>query len=251
MVNNAQKAGYTTKDKDYIDKTREAYEALTDPQKEIFPEDTLAMLVNIEKAYIVMVIINQIGGLEYTDQYKAKIDNARSKYDALTNPQKELVKNYVVLSVDEQSYTRVDEAVKAIDNIKKIKYNTSTKEKIEGARKAYNKLDKEERTFVNNSEKLLQAENKYEVVKHNHKVAMGWVASLSIIFGIFALLAVVYVILFFLCNKWIIIDNKPSRVLVLKKGEKVTRVLKMNLLTTYRSESEIYNTKEEAMQMVK
>ncbi|MBQ9551235.1 MAG: hypothetical protein IJU96_00575, partial [Clostridia bacterium] len=46
----------------------------------------------------------EIGEVEYTDECKAKIDEARAAYDALTDEQKELVENYEVLTAAEEKY---------------------------------------------------------------------------------------------------------------------------------------------------
>ena len=201
MVNAIKNAGYSSEDKAAIDAAKEAYEALTKPQKDIFPQDTLAMLVNIEKAYPVMVTINQIGGLEYSDTFKDKIDTAKKIFDNLSENQKVLVKNYVVLSVYIQSYNRIDSAYKAIENIEKVKYNKTSKEQIEEARFRYNKLDKDERSLLTNSEKLIQAENKYQSAKHSHNVGMGWLAGILSVLFIAGLAIGIYFLVIFLKKK--------------------------------------------------
>ena len=49
-------------------------------------------------------LIDAIGEVEYNDESKAKIDEARAAYDALTDEQKELVENYEVLTAAEEKY---------------------------------------------------------------------------------------------------------------------------------------------------
>ena len=55
----------------------------------------------------VAALIDEIGGVEYTDECKAKIDEARAAYDALTDEQKELVENYEVLTAAEEKYAEL------------------------------------------------------------------------------------------------------------------------------------------------
>ena len=160
------------------------------------------MIVNIEKAYTVMVTINELGFVQYTGEYKTKIDNARNAYNGLNDAGKDLVKNYVVLSVAEQSYNRVDEAYNAIESIKKVKYNKSSRETIEDARRKYNTLDERERSLIpEEEEKLLKAEEKYEKAEHGHNVGMGWLAAICITFGIGALAIGVYFLILLILKK--------------------------------------------------
>jgi len=51
-------------------------------------------------------LINSIGTVEYTDESKAKIDAARSAYDALDDSQKAQITNYGVLVDAEQTYAQ-------------------------------------------------------------------------------------------------------------------------------------------------
>ena len=53
----------------------------------------------------VVALINAIGEVAYTDEYKAKIDAARTAYDALTDAQKALVgNNYSTLTASESAF---------------------------------------------------------------------------------------------------------------------------------------------------
>ena len=54
QINSVKDAGYSAADKERIDVARTSYTALTKVQKEMFPENTLEMLANIETAYPVM-----------------------------------------------------------------------------------------------------------------------------------------------------------------------------------------------------
>lgn len=63
----------------------------------------------------VIAKINAIGEVEYTDESKAKIDEARAAYDALTDAQKALVENYETLTAAEARYAELEAA--AGDNL--------------------------------------------------------------------------------------------------------------------------------------
>ena len=52
----------------------------------------------------VMVLIDAIGEVEYTDECKEKIGAVREAYEALSDPEKERVRNYDVLITAEQAY---------------------------------------------------------------------------------------------------------------------------------------------------
>ena len=201
-INSVKNAGYSSKDKEDIDSARTAYNALTTEQKEMFPAAALQLLSNIETAYPVMVTINQLGNVEYTSEFKNKLDTIKAIYDSLTDSQKALVRNYVVLSVDEQSYTRVDDAYKAIEAIDKVKYNSSSRIAIEDARKCYNKLSDDERLLIKDEEeKLIKAEKKYEKAEHNHNVGMAWVTAICIIFGVVIVATGLWLLIIFILKR--------------------------------------------------
>lgn len=135
---------YTDESKALIDAAREAYDDLTETQKELVTnynvltdaEATYAELktaadqaaaeqaANQAAANAVIAKIADIGEVAYTDECKALIDAAREAYDALTETQKELVANYNVLTDAEKTYadleaytgindTPVNDAIKA------------------------------------------------------------------------------------------------------------------------------------------
>ena len=100
---------YTAESKAKIDEARAAYNALTDAQKALIPTETLATLTKAETDYntlkssageattnqaaadAIIAKINAIGTVVYTAESKAKIDEARAAYDALTDAQKALI----------------------------------------------------------------------------------------------------------------------------------------------------------------
>ncbi|MBR3521749.1 MAG: hypothetical protein IKN75_04395 [Prevotella sp.] len=104
---------YTDASKQKIDAARKAYDALTDAQKALVSADAVKTLTAAETRYAelkqaaeeaaaqaakdkaaadaAIAKINAIGTVEYTDASKAKIDAARTAYDALTDNQQALV----------------------------------------------------------------------------------------------------------------------------------------------------------------
>lgn len=69
-----------------------------------------AETINQEAAAAVTTKIGAIGTVSYTAESKAKIDEARSAYDALTSEQKELVTNYSTLTTAESTYSTLKAA---------------------------------------------------------------------------------------------------------------------------------------------
>ena len=218
-INSVKNAGYSDKDKQNIDNARKDYNALTDTQKGMFPFESINLLINIEKVYPIMIMINQIGTVQYTSEYKEKLDNAKNVYNELNDQEKALVRNYVVLSVYIQSYNRVDEAYNAIESINKIKYNKASREILEDARKKYNKLsDKEKELIPNEEEKLLKAEKKYEKAEHSHNVGMAWLIAICVIFGVVIVATGTWLLIIFILKKKK--ANKPEEN---KKNNKKTK----------------------------
>ena len=88
----------------------------------------------------------------------------------MTDDQKALVENYDELTDAEKSFKELDdnhefnEVMDLIDEIGEIKYPDS-KEAIEAARDAYDKLSEEWKTLVKNYDELTNAEDTYNAVK--------------------------------------------------------------------------------------
>ncbi len=61
----------------------------------------------------VAALIDEIGEVEYTDESKAKIDEARAAYDKLTDDQKALVENADILTAAEEKYAALKAAAEA------------------------------------------------------------------------------------------------------------------------------------------
>ena len=157
---------------DAIKAARAAYDALTDTQKELVKnyekltaaEEAYTALVDAAAAKAVDDLIDAIGEvtLESGDAIKA----ARAAYDALTDTQKELVKNYEKLTAAEEAYTALVDAAaaKAVDDLIDAigEVTLESGDAIKAARAAYDALTDTQKELVKNYEKLLAAEELYE-----------------------------------------------------------------------------------------
>ena len=173
---------YTSESKEKIDDARKAYDALTEAQKALVPAETLSVLTAAEASYnsqkatadaetanknaadAVIAKISAIGTVTYTDESKAKIDEARKAYDALTEAQKKLVpaETLSVLTAAEASYNSqkatadaetanknaADAVIAKISAIGTVTYTDESKAKIDEARKAYDALTEAQKALV-------------------------------------------------------------------------------------------------------
>ena len=126
----------------------------------------------------VMEKISAIGKVEYTPESKAKIDDARNAYKALTKAQKTLVDNYDVLTAAEARYAQLkadNEAaaavIKKIKAIGEVELTDKCKAKIDAAREAYDALTVMQKVLVTNLATLIASESKYERLKENKAAA--------------------------------------------------------------------------------
>ena len=157
---------------DAIDAARAAYDELPEAKKALV--DNYEKLTAAEEAYTALVdaaaakavddLIDAIGEvtLESGDAIKA----ARAAYDALTDTQKELVKNYEELTAAEEAYANLVDAAaaKAVDDLIDAigEVTADSGDAIKAARAAYDALTDTQKELVKNYEKLLAAEELYE-----------------------------------------------------------------------------------------
>ena len=98
----------TPETKEAIIAARAAYDALTAEQKASVSAQFVTDLINAEKIIDVMERIDNIGEVEYTQECKDKIDDARESYDNLDENLQAEVKNYEVLEAAEQRFIELD-----------------------------------------------------------------------------------------------------------------------------------------------
>ena len=152
-----------------IKAARDAYDALTDAQKELVGNyqtllDAEAKLADLKAADAVEKLIDAIGTVTLDSEEAIKA--ARDAYDALTEEQKELVGNYQTLLDAEAKLADLqaaDAVEKLIDAIGTVTLNSE--EAIKAARGAYDALTEEQKELVGNYQTLLDAEAKLAQMK--------------------------------------------------------------------------------------
>ena len=152
-----------------IKAARDAYDALTDAQKEQVGNyqtllDAEAKLADLKAADAVEKLIDAIGTVTLDSEEAIKA--ARDAYDALTDAQKELVGNYQTLLdagaklADLQAADAVEKLIDAIGTV-----TLDSEEAIKAARGAYDALTEEQKAQVGNYQTLLDAEAKLADLK--------------------------------------------------------------------------------------
>ena len=244
---------------------RSAYNNLSETQKEFIDKDTYKILVDDEAIYgklstdhkaadEVISLIGRIGAVEYTSACKNKIDAAREAYNALTNDeQRSYVTDYQTLTAAESLYaslkTNYDAANSVrdlINEIGEVNLSSDCKAKIEEARNKYNALSDEQKALVNFSvyESLVNAENTYTSLNTNRT---NWVIVGTAVGGAVGLLVLMYVLSFFLFNKWALIDGEAIRVVKVGKKYGVNKVIAMPFRVIYCDNDILFNKKADAL----
>lgn len=136
-----------------VNEASELYNNLTGEEKAILPENYLKDLDDNLLILPVMEKINDIGNVQYSEESKDLIDQAREAYEALSEDQKELIKkvNYNELTHDEEVYNNVDNVYSKINNIGDVELTPSSKALIEEARHDYDLLSAEEKALIDNN----------------------------------------------------------------------------------------------------
>ena len=159
IINKIGDVKYTDKSKGLIDEAREAYENLSDEQKELvnnFDKLTQAE-TDYNKVKEVVEKINAIGKVEFTPESKELIDAAKNAYDQLTDYQKSILPRDALNTL--MSGYRIYDAMEKIDDIGVLEYTQESKALVEAAREACDILTPDEIAKVTNYSKLTKAEN--------------------------------------------------------------------------------------------
>jgi len=177
----------TLDDKDGIEAAREAYEALSDEEKQQVPQATLDKLEEAESVLEVVIVDDEIEKLPSVDEItldsKDAIDEAREAYEALSDDQKAKVPAETLdkLEEAEQKYAEVkdaDDTQKAgvasdvIEKLPEVKDVTlDDKEAIEEAREAYDALTDDQKAKVpaETLEKLEAAEKEIDDIETSNE----------------------------------------------------------------------------------
>ena len=179
---NALPSPVTLADKDAVEAARAAYDALTDPQKQLVTnlstlEDAEAAIAQAEEEAdnqaAADVVIEQINALPspVTLADKDAVEAARAAYDALTDAQKLLVTNLSTLETAESAIVQAEEeaadqaaADAVINQINALpsQITLADKDAVEAVRAAYDALTEEQKALVTNLSVLEQAESVIE-----------------------------------------------------------------------------------------
>ncbi|MBQ9247440.1 MAG: hypothetical protein IJ171_02515 [Ruminococcus sp.] len=168
----------TLDDKTDVEAARAAYDALTDDQKALVDDETLAALTDAEEAIAKLTADNaaadavteQIEALpeEITLDDKADVEAARAAYDALTDDQKALIDDdtLAALTDAEDAISKLTADKAAADDVAEQisslpeEITLDDKTDVEAARAAYDALTDDQKAFVDDEtvEKLTDAE---------------------------------------------------------------------------------------------
>ena len=153
---------------DFRDKVvgaREAYDDLTDEQKDLVLPAYVKGIEDAEAVVAAMDEVDAIGTVEYTADTKDLIDAARAEYDGLTADQKGIfpADTLKTLVDAEKAY----EAMDKISAIGDVELTDASKELIDEARETYDALTADQKALVDPDklQTLIDAEKAYEAMR--------------------------------------------------------------------------------------
>jgi hypothetical protein len=238
--------------KDKLAEVRSKYDALTESQKTFVTKyDTLvaaeakylALKMDVIAANMVDELINSIGDVKYNQDTKNKIYNAKNAYSLLTPSQKSYVNNLIILTNSEKIYNDIGSVYRLINSIGDVTLDDATKSRIQNAREAYNKLDENEKTLVPNIDILTESETTYNGLRHSHSISLITIISVSAGTVVVLIFLTTYVLLFFVFNKWTLVNMKPKRVFVIGKKDNKLKLIRMNFKIVYREDYDVSKSK--------
>lgn len=189
-INNIGNVGFTTECKSKIDAAREAFSKLSSKQEALVNSDALIAAENKynelavengkQAAKNVDELIRNIGKIEFTDNCKLKIKEAREAFDKLSERQKQLVNQkalidaeneYNNLTIENDNKSSVAHVEKLISEIGKIEILGGYEYKLREAREAFDKLSEKQKQLVNQEalKALTDAKSKHEKISKNEK----------------------------------------------------------------------------------
>ena len=227
---------------------RAAYDSLDERGQSLvvgFPEFE-AKEASVKKIKEIDDLIANLGEIEISDEYDAKIAAIKASYDGLSEQEKALVNGYAEVQKKEADVKKVKDAIALINSIGDVEYNEETKDKIAAAEEAFNALTPEQQKLVSNNEQLTVAKTVYTALEVGARTSLTLTAVLVPVGALIALVAIAYLVIFFLLNKWILVDGKAVRAFKLKEANGTAKLILMNFKTCQRKIEEVYKTKEDA-----
>ena len=165
---------------------------------------------------------------------------------------KEVKENTTSLAKDiTDATTKINEACvsaieKLVESIGEIKNNEQSKDSLEIARAAYESLSDDLKLLVP-QKTLADLEAKEAEYKKVSSGLAWWAIALIVVACLVVVLAVLYVLAFFVFNRWIAKDDKALRVFVLGHKEGKARTLLLTCKVEYHADNEVFKTKAEAL----
>ncbi|MBO7079645.1 MAG: InlB B-repeat-containing protein, partial [Bacilli bacterium] len=117
-----------------------AYNDLTDSQKELISELALKDLNDNETVLDTLKQIHDIDNSTTPSEYKEKLDDAKTVYENLTDSQKTLIGDNIKDLNDREKTNEVVQNIDAIKDENSLEYSYSNKKTITDARKSYENL---------------------------------------------------------------------------------------------------------------
>ena len=117
-----------------------AYNDLTDSQKELISELALKDLNDNETVLDTLKQIHDVDNSITPSEYKEKVEDARDVYENLTNDQKTLIGDNLKDLTDREKTNEVAQNIDAIKDEKSLEYSDSNKKTITDARESYENL---------------------------------------------------------------------------------------------------------------
>lgn len=176
---------------DIITAARTAYDALTGDQKALVSEEVLKKLKDAETKIAELQLadlkekaVSQLKAYKDPDKYRTAqqaeiadiIANAQSQIDKAsdndavyeiisdTKTKLDAVKTDEQLTKEENTVKAIKETVNLINAIGKVSFSQESKDAIKAARKAYDALDSEAKSLVENASALEKAEKTYDEI---------------------------------------------------------------------------------------
>ncbi len=135
---------------------------------------------------------------------------------------------------------------KLVESIGEIKNDEQSKESIELARAAYELLSDEQKLLVP-EKTLADLETKEAEYKKVSSGLAWWAIALIAVACLAVVLALLYVLMFYVFHKWIKQDNKAIKVFKCGHKHGKARLFTKSLKVMYRFDEEVFKTKEEAL----
>jgi hypothetical protein len=149
----------------------------------------------------------------------------------------------IILTNSEKIYNDIGSVYRLINSIGDVTLDDATKSRIQNAREAYNKLDENEKTLVPNIDILTESETTYNGLRHSHSISLITIISVSAGTVVVLIFLTTYVLLFFVFNKWTLVNMKPKRVFVIGKKDNKLKLIRMNFKIVYREDYDVSKSK--------